>query len=60
MKNLSPVGIMLQSKSVGAGGGDERVLVILVLGDPGLDGVAVGVDGSVVEEHLPYLGRDVG
>lgn len=59
MKNLSPVGIMFQSKSVGAGGRDERVLVILVLGDPGLHGVGVGVDGSVVEEDLPYLGRDV-
>ena len=58
VKDLSAVGVMFQRKSIGADGGDERVLVILIFGDPGLDGVGVGVDGSVVEEDLPYLIRD--
>ena len=50
---------MFQSKGVGASGRDERVLVIWVLGNPGMDGVGVGVYGSVIEEYLPDLGRDV-
>ncbi len=50
---------MFQSKSIGASGRDERVLVILVLGDPGLDGVGIRVDGSVIEKDLPYFVGDV-
>ena len=49
---------MFQSKSIGASGRDERVLVVLVSGDPRLDGVGVRVDGSVVEKYLPYLVGD--
>ena len=59
VEDFTAVGVVFQGELVGAGGGDERVVVVLVFGDPCLNGAGVRVDGAVVEEDLPYFVRNV-
>lgn len=51
---------MLVGEDVGADGGDKRVLVVLVVGDPRLDRVRVArAERVVVGVYLPDFARDL-